>query len=88
MPVTAFGVGLAVTVLVLGGLAITILLGGARMAEPTEKIAMTNLHFHLRRAQVCIDCEAVFERGWTDCPGCGSAEHLPLTKWFAALPSS
>lgn len=36
----------------------------------------------LDRALFCLNCEAVFTFGEYECPGCGSAQWVPLAKWL------
>ena len=43
-------------------------------------------HIDLKRARLCLDCEAIFDG--PECPACTSQTFVPLTRWIrpAAIP--
>jgi hypothetical protein len=40
------------------------------------------MHFLLRRAALCLDCESCFELGRDDCPACGGDTWVPLARFL------
>lgn len=38
------------------------------------------LYVNLRRARLCLDCEAIFEG--PQCPGCTSESYIPVSRWI------
>jgi len=46
------------------------------------ELTTSRVHLPLMRLGMCLDCEACFEIGVTNCPACGSKTWMPLARFL------